>query len=72
MISTNDYIYRRSKDRNEEELCEKINEYKDKPIPAYTKGYKLFKESHIPEKITVFGVSQLTQDIYNLESLKEL
>lgn len=33
MISINDYIYRRSKDKNEEELCEKINEYKDKPIP---------------------------------------
>ena len=71
MISTNDYIYKRDKYKNEE-LFEEINEYKNKPIPAYSKGYKLFKQSHIPEKITVFGVSQLTQDIYNLEDLKNL
>ena len=71
MISTNDYIYKRDKYKNEE-LFEEINEYKNKPIPAYSKGYKLFKQSHIPEKITVFGVSQLTQDIYNLEDLKSL
>ena len=45
---------------------------KGKPIPTYNKGYKLFKESYIPEKITVFGVKQLTQDIYNLEDLKKL
>lgn len=71
MISTNDYIYKRDK-QNLEELLEQVNEYKNKPIPAYNKGYKLFKESHIPEKITVFGLEKLTQDIYNLEDLKAL
>ncbi len=71
MISTNYYIYKRNKYK-QDELCEQINEYKNKPIPAYTKGYKLFKQSHIPEKITVFGVAQLTQDIYNLDDLKNL
>ncbi len=44
MISTNEYIFRRSKDKNKTELCMEINDYKNKPIPAYTKGYKLFKE----------------------------
>lgn len=39
------------------------------PYPVYRKGYKLFTESHIPEKITVFGVSQFTQDVYNKDVL---
>ncbi|MNL12980.1 hypothetical protein D3C87_1338650 [compost metagenome] len=43
-----------------------------KPIPAYHKGYRLFSESHIPEKITVFGIGQHTQDIYNADVLKRL
>jgi hypothetical protein len=43
-----------------------------KPIPAYHKGYKLFSESHLPEKITVFGVGQRTQDIYNADILKTI
>lgn len=71
MISTNDYIYKRDK-QNLKELLEQPNEYKNKPIPAYNKGYKLFKESHIPEKITVFGLEKLNQDIYSLEDLKAL
>lgn len=71
MISTNDYIYKRDK-YHLDELLEQVNEYKNKPIPAYIRGYKLFKESHIPEKITVFGIAKLNQDIYNLEDLKTL
>ena len=38
------------------------------PIPAYKKGYSLFSVSHL----TVFGVAQRTQDIFNSEVLSEL
>ena len=71
MISTNYYICKRDK-YNQDGMLGQINEYKNKPNPSYNKRYKLFKESHIPEKITVFGVKQLTQDIHNLEDLKTL
>ena len=48
------------------------NSYFGKPIPAYKKGYSLFSASHLPEKITVFGVGQRTQDIYNADVLSEI
>jgi hypothetical protein len=59
-------------DKKENELRETHNEYYMKPIPAYKKGFKLFSESHLPAKITVFGVGQFTQDIYNADILKSL
>ena len=71
MLSECEYIYKRDRD-TPESLKETINEYYMKPIPAYHKGYKLFQESHIPEKITVFGIGQHTQDIYNSKVLKNL
>ena len=40
-----------------------------RPIPAYKPGYALFSASHLPEKITVFGVGQRNQDIYNADVL---
>ncbi len=43
-----------------------------RPIPAYRAGYELFAESHLPRKITVFGVEQKTQDIFNSSQLKRL
>jgi hypothetical protein len=43
-----------------------------KPFPPYKKGYSLFSAVHLPEKVTVFGTGQKTQDIYNAENLKEL
>jgi hypothetical protein len=49
-----------------------LNPYYKKPIPAYKEGYELFAESHLPKKITVFGIEQQTQDIYNAEVLKDL
>jgi hypothetical protein len=70
MLSESRYIYQVNKDTKE--LGEVWNEYYMKPIPAYKKGYKLFSESHLPEKITVFGIGQKTQDIYNAEVLKTL
>ena len=42
------------------------------PIPAYKKGYSLFSASHLPEKITVFGAEEWTQDIYNAATLSEI
>ena len=48
------------------------NLYYRQPIPAYKKGYSLFSASHLPDKITVFGVAQRTQDIYNADVLSEL
>nr|WP_145401506.1 N-6 DNA methylase [Paenibacillus xylanexedens] len=59
-------------DKKTKELRTEINEHYLKPYPQYHKGQKLFKESHIPEKITVFGVSQATQHIYNSDTLKAL
>lgn len=67
MISECEFI----KDRNKEgELEEQTNEYFKCAYPSYKKGFKLFTASHIPEKITVFGVSQFTQDILNADILK--
>lgn len=59
-------------DKKTHELLTKHNEYYMKPFPQYTKGQKLFQESHIPEKITVFGASSNTQHIYNKDVLKNL
>lgn len=53
----------------ESKLKSKLNSYYGIPIPAYKKGYKLFSASHLPEKITVFGVEQQTQDIFNSDIL---
>ena len=43
-----------------------------RPIPAYKPGYALFSASHLPEKITVFGVGQRNQDIYNADVLDDI
>ena len=59
-------------DRGSEELRTKSNPYFGKPIPAYQEGYRLFTASHLPEKTTVFGVGQRTQDIYNADALDEI
>lgn len=71
MISWCRTIYRHERVSENEEptLKSTINQYYGRPIPAYKKGYALFSASHLPEKITVFGVKQNTQDIYNSEIL---
>ena len=53
-------------------LSHESNPYFGQPIPAYKAGYRLFTASHLPEKITVFGVGQRTQDIYNADALSEI
>jgi len=68
-ISWAPHIY--ETDDDGDERCV-YNSYYGKPIPAYRQGYKLFSKSHLPHNITVFGVEQFTQDIYNADVLKDL
>ena len=70
MISWCRDIYHRNKESGELETYG--NPYFGEPIPAYKRGYALFSASHLPEKITVFGVGQRTQDIYNADVLSEI
>ncbi|MCM1239035.1 MAG: N-6 DNA methylase [Lachnospiraceae bacterium] len=70
MISWNRYIYRHSRDAEaDDEPDRENNSYFGEPIPAYKKGYSLFAASHLPEKVTVFGLEKRTQDIYNADIL---
>lgn len=59
-------------DKEEGCITEDYNDYYGKPIPAYKKGYSLFSASHLPEKVTVFGIGQRTQDIYNADTLSTI
>lgn len=68
-LSLCEYITKTDKDG---ELVDIYNDYYNKPIPAYRKGYDLFAESHLPKKVTVFGIDQKTQDIYNADILKDI
>ena len=70
MISWSDTLYYRSRDTDT--LEEHYNFQYGKPIPAYKSGYSLFSASHLPEKITVFGVGQRNQDIYNSDVLDNI
>ena len=74
MISWCDILYRYERGTSQEHgiLTENNNPYYRQPIPAYKKGYRLFAASHLPEKITVFGVGQRTQDIFNAEVLSDI
>jgi len=64
--------YRNSKNKEKAEILSSYNEDVGNPFPAYKKGYKLFQRCFLPEKITVFGVGQNTQDIYNADELKRI
>lgn len=73
MISWADSLYSYEKDGDGEEyLNVEDNSYYGKPIPAYKPGYALFSKSHLPERITVFGVGKKSQDIFNAEALNNL
>ena len=69
MISTCKEIKKYSKDG---EIVEEDNPFYGCPYPAYKDGFKLFTASHIPEKITVFGIGQYNQDIYHADELKKI
>lgn len=70
MLSTADTIY--IEDKKTKELEEESNPYYNQPYPPYKQGYNLWKRSFSPERITVFGIGKLTQDIYNADELKDL
>lgn len=73
MISWAQELYWYEKDdEGGEWLNSSSNPLYGKPIPAYKPGYKLFAESHLPEKITVFGVGKKSQDIFNADVLNNL
>ncbi len=73
MISWNPYIYRHCLQSTVEDETKRIqNPCLEQPIPAYKKGYSLFSASHLPEKITVFGMEKYTQDIYNADILSSI
>jgi len=70
MLCLCDHIYVREK--NQDDLHQEHNEMCGHPFPAYRAGFRLFQSCFLPEKITVFGVGQNTQDIYNAEHLDEI
>lgn len=76
MISWADEIYRYDRKNTDKDgrpiLTGESNPWYGQPIPAWRTGYTLFAESHLPEKITVFGVGQKTQDIYNADVLSDI
>lgn len=72
MISWAESLYWYEKDEDGSWLNSGSNPFYGKPIPAYKPGYNLFAESHLPEKITVFGVGKKTQDIYNADTLNRM
>ena len=73
MISWAETLYSYEKgDDGERFLDATSNPYYGQPIPAYKAGYTLFSQSHLPEKITVFGVGKRSQDIFNADVLSNL
>ena len=61
-----------SYDKDNEYMDSNYNSYYGRPIPAYKRGYSLFSSCHLPEKPTVFGIGERTQDIYNANELNNI
>ena len=61
-----------SYDKDSEYMDSDSNAYYGCPIPAYKRGYSLFSSCHLPEKPTVFGIGERTQDIYNANELNDI
>lgn len=70
MISWCYYVYHYEK--GDSEPSGGTNPMYGRPIPAYKAGYRLFSKSHLPEKPTVFGIGERTQDIYNADELNDI
>ena len=70
MVSWCRYVYSYNKDFDQ--ITSTPNRYYGCPIPAYKRGYSLFSASHLPEKPTVFGIGERTQDIYNADDLNDI
>mgnify|MGYP001065117896 FL=1 len=61
-----------SYDSDSGRMTDDDNRYYGSPIPAYKRGYSLFSACHLPEKPTVFGLGEQTQDIYNAGPLNDI
>lgn len=73
MISWCHEVFRYDRDDDGEQyLTSDSNNYYGCPIPAYKRGYSLFSRSHLPERTTVFGIGERTQDIYNSDELNDI
>ena len=70
MITWCEDVY--SYDKDTGEMDSSPNCYYGYPIPAYKRGYSLFSSCHLPEKPTVFGIGERTQDIYNANELNDI
>ncbi|MBO4915372.1 MAG: N-6 DNA methylase, partial [Oscillospiraceae bacterium] len=64
--------YEKDPDDGTQTLYSDSNDYYGQPIPAYKRGYALFTASHLPERTTVFGIGDRTQDIFNADELSEI
>lgn len=65
-------VYSYTEDTDDPVVVSEANSNYGQPIPAYKKGYAMFTACHLPEKTTVFGVGERTQDIYNAEALNDI
>ena len=70
MLSKAQTLY--SFNEEEQDYIPHENPYNMKPYPPYIEGLSCFRHSHLPEKLTVFGVVQRRQDILNAEVLRDL
>ena len=61
-----------SYDKESNDIDSESNSWYGRPIPAYKRGYSLFSACHLPEKPTVFGIGERTQDIYNANELNDI
>ena len=61
-----------SYDKDSDYMDSNENKLYGHPIPAYKRGYRLFSSCHLPEKPTVFGIGERTQDIYNADVLNDI
>lgn len=61
-----------SYDKESDDIDSESNSWYGRPIPAYKRGYSLFSACHLPEKPTVFGIGERTQDIYNANELNDI
>ncbi|ODP27510.1 hypothetical protein PTI45_03072 [Paenibacillus nuruki] len=69
MLNENKVSYEINK---EGKLVEKKEKSYFKPFPPYKKGLEMFKQYFSPKKVTVFGLTKNSQNIYNSSALSDL
>ncbi len=70
MLTMADTLY--TYDTESDFYNESSNGMRGKPYPPYVLGKTWFRMSHLPEKLTVFGVVKTTPDIFNAEILRDI